>query len=420
MKKTLMATMMALVMGSAHAGWFSSDDAMSDQDKADYRTTVKTWFSGEQTLMPARKLASKVIDDSCSKQWNLPVKVASSGIPRRSDDKKSVWENDFGVSKPGSKSLTVIAALPETGLVPGDVIIKNEGDAAAEEGYRRLGMSWIRDNDDKQEPFEVVTDKGKRAKIEPFQTCKGWSMVEILDNKLNTTQYASDWVIQPVETFAVDLSPAEAEWIVLWSEGFSAEATTRLQMFKLGKFAVGVAMSNTVSSAASGTINSATSAVKNVAQDAAKEAASAASKAAAQEIARQAMAQAKGMIQDAVTKVVATRVAGIVAKKAVGYAYDPMWNAVAETAFDDADAWAFKKMKALGMDPKAALTLSAKLSEAGVKTHFVMDENRLAAFGKLLNGDDVSAPDVARVVPADVMKTVSVSPEQNSIEFTKQ
>lgn len=415
MKKTLMATMMALVMGSAHAGWFSSDETMSDQDKADYGVMVKSWVSGHQGLLIARKESSKVLDDSCTKQWNLPVKVASSDIPRRSDDKKSVWEKDFGVAKPDSNSLTVIAALPETGLVPGDVIIKSEGDAAA--GFRRLNMSWIRENDDKQEPFEVVTDKGKRAKIEPFQTCKGRSLPEILDNKLNTAQMASERVFEPVETFVVDMTPEEYVWMTLWTEGFSAEATSRLELFKLGKLAVGLAMSNTVSSAASGTINSATSAVKNVAQDAAKEAASSASKAAVQEIARQAMAQAKGMIQDAVTKVVATRVAGIVAKKAVGYAYDPMWNAVAETAFDDADAWAFKKMKALGMDPKAALTLSAKLSEAGVKTHFVMDENRLAAFGKLLNGEEASSV-VARVVPDDVVKTVSAP--TNSIEFTSQ
>ena len=412
MKKTLMATMMMALMGTAHAGWFSSD-TMSEQDKDAYRQTVKTWFSGEQAILPAKKLSSKVVDDSCSKQWNLTVRVAASNIPRRSDDKKSVWNKDFGV---GEDYLTVIAALPETGLVPGDRIIKPEWDAAAAAGFRRLNMSWVFDKDNKEEPFEVVTETGKRATIKPFQTCKGTALVEPLDNPLNSSQYGSEWVIQPVETFAVDLTPEESEWMVLWSEGFSAEATDRLRLFKLGKFAVGLAMSNTVSSAASGNLNSASGAVKNVAQDAAKEAASAASKAAAQEIARQAMAQAKGMIQDAVTKVVATRVAGIVAKKAVGYAYDPVWNAVAETAFDDADAWAFKKMKALGMDPKAALTLSAKLSEAGVKTHFVMDENRLAAFGKLLNGEEASSV-VARVVPDDVVKTVSAP---NSIEFTSQ
>lgn len=414
MKKTLIATMMALVMGSAHAGWFSSDETMSDQDKADYGVMVKSWVSGHQGLLIARKESSKVLDDSCTKQWNLPVVVAASKLPGRNETKEGIWKTVADVE---NDNLTVIAALPETGLKAGDKLVKPENDDSAAAGYRRLRMKWGFMKDDDGTPFEVVTDKGVKSRIEPYQTCKGRSLPELLDNKLNTTQMASERVFEPVETFVVDMTPEEYEWMTLWTEGFSAEATSRLELFKLGKLAVGLAMSNTVSSAASGTINSATSAVKNVAQDAAKEAASSASKAAAQEIARQAMAQAKGMIQDAVTKVVATRVAGIVAKKAVGYAYDPMWNAVAETAFDDADAWAFKKMKALGMDPKAALTLSAKLSEAGVKTHFVMDENRLAAFGKLLNGEEASSV-VARVVPDDVVKTVSAP--TNTIEFTSQ
>jgi hypothetical protein len=159
--------------------------------------------------------------------------------------------------------------------------------------------------------------------------------------------------------FRRPLTPDEAQWIVLWTQGLSERGGARMKTyaFMIGglKWVTLFALGATASSAAASS-HSATAAAGS----------SSAGQAAAAQLAGQAGSMAARAAADRAT------LSGV--------------SRVAAGVFDRADEWAFEHMLQLGMNPRAVLTLHEKL--LGQDLHadaFVLDDNRLAALHVLFD-----------------------------------
>jgi hypothetical protein len=365
-------TLFFLLSGCA-APTYTVDDGSPVDEKL--LSSIRLYGKSEQTIRSHIVRSAQLKDEECDKQWELPFVVATSyDLPR---EQKIAWVRGLQVDE----RLSIIAATEESGLKVGDKIEKIDGDDDdIDEMFEEL-IDLREDGD----PFDITLSTGKVVRIEPVEVCRG--RVEITKPSAPDAQ-DYHWLntVHPMSVFSQDLTPDEAMWLVLWTQGLSEEAGARMKTYHYGAKLVKTGI--TIASIASGVGAAANAASAAAANIAASEAGKAAARAAGKEVVkfaaeqvtddlRQKMMQAalkeagKAAAQEIAVGAVAS--AGLFKTSLSGVAW------VAGTGFWMADKWALDRMARLGADPLAAYSLHYKLAaNAHADNAFVFDEERLA------------------------------------------
>ncbi|WP_019143100.1 hypothetical protein [Noviherbaspirillum massiliense] len=374
------------LLASGCATRYTVDDGSPVDEKL--LAAIRTYGKAEQTLRPSIIKSAQLKDKDCDKQWELPFVVASSyDLPRM---ERIAWVRGLQVDE----RLTIIAATPESGLQPGDKIQRIDGTKDdADELFEKL--MDLRDDGDE---FTLTLSDLRKVKIKPIEVCRGH--VEVTKPKdPNAQDYHWLKSTHAMSIFEQDLTPDEAMWVVLWTQGLSEEAGARMKTYHYGMKVVKTTL--TVASIASGVGAAANAASAAAAQYAASEAGKAAAQAAGKELANYAAEQVADAVRkkalEAAIKEIAKATAQEIAVGALRTAAifksslsGISW--VAGTGFYMADKWAFDRMARLGADPLAAYTLHYKLaSRSQAENAFVFDEERLAGMIKLAEAGGVGA-----------------------------
>jgi hypothetical protein len=310
---------------------------------------MRSYGAGARAVRPAIVRSAASRDPGCSLQYELPFEAMTSyGLDDQ--NQKVAWVRALGVNE----SLSVIAADASSGLKKGDVITQVNGYRSRNTLKMIDALMKVRD---RGSPFRLQLATGRMVTISPLTVCRG-HVVMASPFHPGVQNYHWRYSVHPLEVFQQPLDRDEAQWIVLWTQGLSEEGGARMKTyaFVIGglKWATVFALGATASSAAASS-RSATAA--------------AGSSSAGQVAAAQIAGQAGSM---------ATRAA---ANRATLHGI----NRIAAGVFDRADQWAFDHMLALGMNPRAGITLYEKLLGHGFESNaFVLDDERLAAMNGMI------------------------------------
>jgi hypothetical protein len=326
---------------------------------------MKAYGAGAAALRPAVVRSAALNDKNCSIQYELPFEAMTSyGV--ENPDAKIAWVRVLGVNE----NLTVIASDTSSGMAMGDIITE----VAGYKSRNTLKMvSELVDARNRGKPFRLTLASGRKVLISPIKVCQGHT---IIASPLHAAAQNYHWTqsMHPLEVFHQALTPDEATWIVLWTQGLSEQsgATMKTYAFVVGgvrwiaMIALGVATSGASTAAAAGS--------------------SATSQLAAVQLAGNA--------------------ASLMASAAANRASLSGINGIAAGGFDQADKWAFENMRKLGMNPRAGITLHEKLISQGAAANaFLLDEKRFAAMRALLDGLPDDAATVTTVIvrpPPDI------------------
>lgn len=376
----LVVVLAALLLGGCGGMKYTVDDGRKVNETL--LGNLRALGHGERALRPAIVRSAALKDPDCSHQWELPFSVATSY--EWEEDDRVAWVRALQVDE----RLTVVAAAPDIGLAPGDKIVEIKGYKKNDANKMLAELAELRDDG---EPFPIRTAAGKTVTIKPLQVCRGYAR---LAPPVTPGYQDFHWLmsIHPLEIFGPQITPDEALWMVLWTQGLSEEGGARMKTYHYSKEIVSTLFE--IASLATG-LNAAAQAAKVAANQAAQAAAAAAAKSASEAVAKQALQEAARKLaeqaaQDYVQKIgeevvkSVGRQAGNVLRDTfmarMGMAVSSLsW--VATTAFDDADRWAYDRIGKLGGDPLAGATLHQKLLDQNrISNVFVLDEERLAKF----------------------------------------
>ncbi len=375
--------LVSLFLGACSTVQYTVDDGRKVNETL--LANLRALGHGERALRPAIARSAALNDPDCSRQWELPISVATSF--EWEEDDRVAWVRALQVDE----RLTVVAAAPDAGLAVGDKIVEIQGYKKKDSNKMLAELASLRDDGD---PFKVKTAAGKTITLKPFQVCRGYTR---LAPPVTPGYQDFHWLmsVHPLDIFRPQITPDEALWMVLWTQGLSEEGGARMKTYHYSKEIVSTLFE--VASLATG-LNAAAQAAKVAVNQAAQAAAAAATKAAGEAAAKAAIEEAARRLaeqaaQDYVKKV-GEEVAKSVGRQAgnvlrdtfmarVGMSVSSLsW--VATTAFDDADRWAWDRIGKLGGDPLAGATLHQKLLDQGlVSNAFVLDEERLVRYSTL-------------------------------------
>jgi len=326
---------------------------VDDGRPLDSRLVAEMQAYGEAVVAvrPAAVRSAAMADSGCDNQYELPFDVMTSyGID--DPDTRVAWARALGIDE----NLTVIAADRSSGLRAGDVLARIDG---YESGNKLRMEDKLVEVRDRGEPFVLQLASGEQLSISPVRVCRGHVLVAPpLDPGLQRYHWAES--VHPLEIFQVRLTPDEAEWIVLWTQGLSECGGARMKTYAftvgaikwLAVLGLGFATSGAAASARGAAAASGSSATGQVA---------------ATQLAGQA--------------------ASLMAQSAANRASLSGVSSVAAGVFDRADQWAFDNMRRLGMNPRAGLSLHEKLVAQGAAANaFLLDEKRLAGMRALVAG----------------------------------
>lgn len=308
---------------------------------------VRTYGAATASLRPAVVRAGALADPRCDTQYELPFDATSSYF-FKDENLKMAFVRQLGVNE----LLTVVAADPSAGLAVGATIVEVRGYKSGHTGKLITELMLARDDG---KPFKLGLASGREVSVTPFKVCRGRALPASPD-KVAQQNYHWTLAVHPLEVFSQPLTPDEAAWVVLWTEGLSEEGGARMKTYSylLGGVTavayVGLSVATVGAAAAAGSAAAAAGATIGTV-----------------------MGQVAGTIAvSAVVKGVTLAAANKANLSGV--------NRIAAGVFDKADAWAFDSMKKLGLDPRAGLTLNDKLALQGSGNNaFVLDEERLAA-----------------------------------------
>jgi hypothetical protein len=363
-KLIIAAIFVAALAGCATTG-LTVDDGRKLDDKL--LSDMKAYGAGAAALRPAIVRSAAVSDRNCSIQYELPFEaITAYGV--EDPDAKIAWVRALGVNE----NLTVIAADTSSAVAKGDIITEVAG-------YKpKNTLKMVRalvDARNRGQSFRMTLASGRQVLISPITVCQGHTTIA---SPLHAATQNYHWTqsIHPLEVFHQALTPDEAIWIVLWTQGLSEQSGAAMKAYAfivgsvkwIARIALGFATGG------------ATAAVRGAA-------AAAGSSAAAGQIAA---AQLAG------------QAASLMASAAANRASLSGINGIAAGRFDQADKWAFENMIKLGMNPLAGLTLHEKLVAQGAAANaFLLDEKRLAGMQELVAGlpDDTATVKTATVKP---------------------
>lgn len=376
-RKRLILLLPALLLAACGGVKYTIDDGRPVNETL--LANIRLLGQGERLLRPAIQRSSKLQDPDCSSQWELPFSVASSYD--LSKDDRVAWVRALQVDE----RLSVIGAAPDSGLEVGDKLVSLDGYEKRDSNKMLQTLASLRDSG---EAFPVTTATGKTVSVVPFKVCRGYTRLAAPERPA-LQEYHWLMSVHPLEIFNPQLTPDEALWMVLWTQGLSEEGGARMKTFHYSKSFVLTLLD--IASLASG-VNAAAQAAKVAANQAMASASAAAAKAASEEASRQILEAAGRSVAEAAAKEYAKQVGEEIGKavgKQVGSALTvsfvdrasfslSLLSRVAATTFDYADAWAFQRMLKLGANPIAGATLHRKLVERGhVVNAFALDEERL-------------------------------------------
>ena len=367
------AVLLACLLPGCAAVSYTVDDGRPVDEKL--LANIRLFGQAEQTVRPAVLRSGALRDKDCDKQWELPIAVASSASWQAGAERVA-WVRALQVDE----RVTVIASTPGVDLGVGDKLVDIDG--YRKEDAERM-IEALAGRRDAGKPFRVATSSGKSVLIVPVEVCRG----HVLPAP-PAAPVAQDyhWLmsVHPLEVFKDVLSPDEALWVVLWTQGLSEEAGARMKTYHYGRKTLTALL--TLASFVSG-FGAAAQAAQGAATSAAANAA--ATNAAGQFVARQAaqevgksiaehLVQAAG--QSALERELNAEAIAAANRAALG---GVSW--VAGGAFVKADHWAFERMERLGADPLAAFTLHEKLvRQVAARNAFVLDKERLPAMKSLV------------------------------------
>lgn len=363
---------------------------------------------GQRAVRPAIVRSAQLRDPDCSNQWEIPFMAASSyDLPKPA---KIAWVRALQVDE----RLTVVAAAPGSGLAAGDKIVELDGYSSSNTFKMLARLEELRDDGD---PFFVKLASLKKVEIQPLKVCRGHALIAAPD-KPQARDYHWLQSTHPLAPFAVDLTPDEALWTVLWTQGLSEAGGAKMKTYHYGLSMLKTGMNiASIVSGAKGVQVAAESAYKVAASQAAKSVGNMAAEAAAKEAMKAAAQQVADSVRDSAIlslqkalKAQAQAVALDTVKSAALYKNSLSgisW--IAGFSFDDADKWALDRIGKLGGDPLAAFTLHYKLATAGLAdSSLIMDEERLKELtdiaalrgigeqvAAVLSGDDPNMPAAA-------------------------
>jgi hypothetical protein len=339
---------------------------------------IRTYGAGEKALRPAIARAGQLKDADCDTQWELPFSVESSYD--LSADDRVAWVRALGVDE----RLTVVGASLQSGLQLRDKITEIGGYSRENTEKMMLELADLRDSG---KPFDIKLSTGKIVRINPFKVCRGYTRLAPPTSPLSQDYH---WLlnVHPLEVARGELNDDEALWSVLWGQGVSEEGGARMKTYAYGTKIAGTLYNLfTIASGIQGAAVAANAAVK-AAQSAA---ASVATEVLKQQLIDQASAAATNRLREEATsiakKLTQSQVMGAMQQAAAnrGSLSGVAW--VASTVFDDADAWAFKRMEKLHANPLAVFTLHQKLIEKSLTGNaMVLDPERMAALNKIAEG----------------------------------
>ena len=380
---TCAVALASLLLGACGTVRYTVDDGRKVNETL--LANLRALGHGERALRPAIARSAALGDPDCSRQWELPISVATSY--EWEEDDRVAWVRALQVDE----RLTVVAATPDSGFAPGDKIVEIDGYKRRDSHKMLAELASLRDDG---KAFPVRTAAGKTLTLKPFQVCRGYTR---LAPPVTPGYQDFHWLmsVHPLDIFRPQITPDEALWMVLWTQGLSEEGGARMKTYHYGKEIVTTLFE--IASLATG-LNAAAEAAKVAVNQAAQAAAAAATKAAGEAAAKAALEEAARKLaeqaaQDYVRKV-GEEVAKSVGRQAgnvlrdtfmarVGMSVSSLsW--VATTAFDDADPRARDRLGAMGGDEQAGARLPRKRIEVGVSGEaFVLDEERLVRYSTL-------------------------------------
>ena len=330
---------------------------------------IETWGQGERALRPAIARSAALKDADCSHQWELPFSVMSSADWEKDD--RVAWVRALNVDE----RLTVVGTTPEAGLQLGQKLVEIDGYRSKEQVKMLERLARLRDFG---QPFSVTTANRKTVTVKPFEVCRGYTRL----SPPNTPALQDyHWLMSyhPLEIAQADLTPDEALWTVLWTQGVSEEGGLRMKAFKYGSDIVGTLY--TVATIATG-LRGAAVAAEAAISTAQQAAANVATELLKQQLIDQAKQYAAGRVKEELGKQAQTltqaQVAAGMQAAATNRGLLGGVSRVAATAFDEADGWAWSRMQKLGADPLSAFSLHQKLLERSlVSNALVLDPERM-------------------------------------------
>ncbi|MGU7779388.1 hypothetical protein [Burkholderia sp. PU8-34] len=322
---------------------------------------IRTYAQGTQALRPAIVRSADLHDKECSTQWELPFDTATS-YAVKGDDAKVAWVRGAGVDE----HLRVIATSPVADVAPGDIIQAVDGYDSKNAIKMTVRLDKLRDEGD---PFDMTLANGKPVHVTPLKVCRGRTLLAQPGKHAEMQDYRWLRSIHPEQIATVPLTPDEAQWVVLWTQGLSEEGGFRMKAYT---FSVGVVKLGAVAALTVATLGAGAAAGG----------------------AAMAAGASLGSAVGAVAAAEAPFVAAQIAAEAVANSatlHGVSW--VASSAFDKADRWAFDRMTLLGMDPRAGEVLEQKLASAGASRNaFLLDDERQKQMDALVKGVPPTAP----------------------------
>jgi hypothetical protein len=393
----------ALLLAGCASNQYTVDDGRKVDEKL--LANLRTFGQGEQLLRPAIARSAALKDADCDKQWELPFALASS--QGWSDDERVAWVRALAVDE----RLTVIAAQPDSPLRVGEHLIQVEG-TGHRESTKLLDL--LARSRDWGRPFSVTTDKGRQVRLTPFEVCRGYTRLAP-PNAPEAQDYHWTLSVHPLEVVSIPVTPDEALWITLWTQGVSEEGGVRMKAYHYGTKVVGTLYNIfTIASGLKGVALAADAAMK-VAQ-------SAASSAATEVIKKQLIEQASSYAANKAREQVTSLAKQLTQQQVMNTLQAAAANRgslggvarIAATIFDRADLWAFQRLQQLKGDPMAPFTLHQKLLESGLAANsLLLDPERLAALDRKAKeqgfGDRVEAA-LRGVNPESIELALSAMP----------
>lgn len=382
----------------------------------DIKDIVTLWVKSQQLVGEALYRSREAMDDSCEKQWQIPI---TTGISRNEYPQEAFdfMKSEFNFDH---KKATVIYADKSTGLSPRDILSPVEGDDVSAKNIKEIVrhenrlIGWNYWNDAERSPFKVkVEGTDGELTITPYQTCKGRVNVWIVPIPGGHDMYHRTFVTIPPENFKPDVTPDEVLWMTLWAQGFEVEGQGSMSMLTLSRTILGTIQGYMAGSATNSVIQAGTKSVQNLARETASQVAqSAASRAGKQAIVEAAKSQAEDMLKETMVKAVATNAAARFGSGAITNGPISMENFFVESAFAKADVWAFSKLLKLGVKPDVVVSLHKKLVDANVVgSPFILTPDRQQQFDAMM--DAIEMEKAARnAIPPTSVSEVSVAQEK--------
>lgn len=370
-------TSLGLLLGGCAGPKYTVDDGRPVNPEL--LANIQAYGRGEQALRPAIARSAQLNDADCSRQWELPIAVATSQQWAETD--RVAWVRALKVDE----RPTVIAAAPGTTLQPGDKLVEIDGTASNE---AEKMLKELADMRDRGRPFPVKTAAGQTVKLVPFEVCRGYTRLAP-PNTPELQEYHWLMSYHPMQVAKADLTDDEALWTVLWTQGVSEEGGARMKTYHYSTQVLGSLY--TLATIASGLKGAAMAAEAAVAT-AQKAAASVATDLIKQQLIDQAKQFATDRVRDQLAKsaqqLTQAQVVASMQQVAANKGMLGGVSRVAATVFDRADTWAYQRMKKLGADPLTGFALHQKMLERQLLANALpFDPERMASLQALAQKD---------------------------------